>query len=255
MGASFVIGAMSLFTDGAIDAALATSSTRKAKLKEEREILAQAASGEITEEKARLQIVVARHADTGARSTVLLLIFWVLFGAIVAIRSQGGDTLFGFEFAVSALSTGGLQGFATKPSSCSPHPQLPDDEAAFLGLYLLTGIPLFGLCCGKVANVLIVDYLAAKVLAEHESEAVMCEDAPIYSNELDTLEEVQAYAQVKEKPITVLPVPGGHTHRISEEAQTINLTFFEYVCHQAISDGVFDTDFIELQKRKFNSLH
>jgi len=160
-GASFVIGAISLFTESAIDQV----ETHKTRLQAERKILAEVAAGNITEEDARLQIILERQTDGGARNSAFVLIVWIIMGAMVALRTQGDsvDTAYGFEFAIAALSTGGLQGFSAQAgSTCSPHPQIPDGSAIFVGLYLLTGIPIFALCLGKFAHVLVADYVAQK---------------------------------------------------------------------------------------------
>merc|ERR1712216_813997 len=75
-----------------------------------------------------------------------------------------GSFAMALEFAVAAMSTGGLQGLATESDG-----QIEDARAIFCGIYVLVGVPIFGQFLGKFATLLVSQYIEA---SSHESEDV-----------------------------------------------------------------------------------
>merc|ERR1719440_370308 len=112
----------------------------------------------MTEEDMQAELMNEKvNLDRGTFQTLGIWLVWIAIGAVVGMRTQDGWRLdSGLEFAIAALSTGGLQGLsASANATCgSPHDQIPDSEAIFTGLYVLTGIPVMGILMGKFANIL-----------------------------------------------------------------------------------------------------
>ena len=143
---------------------------------------------------------------TGVKNAVLLFLVWVGIGAVVSVRTQNDwDLVFGFEFAIAAMSTGGLQGFGTSTSSCSSHPQIPDGEAIFVGLYCLSGIPIFGLLMGKMAGFLTDGCAEARQQAKQSKKMDRGDFLTLKKDELFLLRKVMSLqvSQLESKEVVL----------------------------------------------------
>jgi len=69
---------------------------------------------------------------------------------------EGWSFIHSLYFAITALSTAGLQG---------PTAELSENTFSmfFMGFWTLTGVPVFGMALGSLANVLVADYLEKKM--------------------------------------------------------------------------------------------
>jgi len=291
-GASIAVGAIGYFAEGFLD----KQDTLRAKLKERRRIFLAAAKGEIGQQDMHAELMMEKSGmTTGVKNAVLLFLVWVGIGAVVSVRTQNDwDLAFGFEFAIAAMSTGGLQGFGTSTSSCSSHPQIPDGEAIFVGLYCLSGIPIFGLLMGKMAGFLTDGCAEARQQAKQSKKMDRGDFLTLKKDELFLLRKVMSLqvSQLESKEVVL-----EEGHRISraefvgtneefnqladaegfvgtaemlavsaelglddavskEDARTksTKITFLEYLCLQAVQDNLFDTDFIQDMKDKYANL-
>ena len=125
--------------------------------------------GETTVDKAIQLTVEARTSSPLARTSKAILawldanrvfalwLIWILGGAAWGVLTEGWHPINGLYFAVGALATGGLEGPALNAAGTIPHGQ-----ATFVGLYCLTGIPIFAMALGKFANLFVERHLAAK---------------------------------------------------------------------------------------------
>ena len=97
-------------------------------------------------------------SDTLVSHRVIVLWFvWIFGGALWGVLSQGWDVISATYFAVGALATGGLEGPALNAAGT-----IPDASAIFVGVYCLTGIPIFAMALGGFANVLIERHISAR---------------------------------------------------------------------------------------------
>ena len=62
-----------------------------------------------------------------------------------------------FYFAVGALATGGLEGPALNAAGT-----IPTGQALFVGLYCLSGIPIFAMALGQFAHVLVERHISER---------------------------------------------------------------------------------------------
>ena len=97
-------------------------------------------------------VVIWIDEHLAAVKAVGLLVFWILFGAIVFCMLENVHWIKGLYFAVAACSTGGLAG----PSANS------DGSIAFVGLFTLLGVPIYAYTLGIFSNVVTAKYLTKK---------------------------------------------------------------------------------------------
>lgn len=84
--------------------------------------------------------------NTGRMRSFLLFSVYILFGTTWSCSVIGWSFMSGLYFAVSSLSTGGL----------NPIPlHSPDWYYLIVGLYACTGIPVMGIAVGEVARIII----------------------------------------------------------------------------------------------------
>eukprot|EP00656_Telonema_subtile_P018269 TRINITY_DN19854_c0_g1_i1.p1 TRINITY_DN19854_c0_g1~~TRINITY_DN19854_c0_g1_i1.p1 ORF type:complete len:193 (+),score=34.21 TRINITY_DN19854_c0_g1_i1:332-910(+) len=89
------------------------------------------------------------------RATIHITVAWTVyigFGVMFAVLHEEWGFVRALYFSVTALSTAGLQ--APNPDS--------DFSMWFVGWYCLAGVPLFGLCLGQMAGILVSAYLDNK---------------------------------------------------------------------------------------------
>ena len=101
----------------------------------------------------------AKHAlELLAEHRVIALwVLWIGGGALWGMLTEGWGPIASTYFAVGALATGGLEG-----PSLTAAGTIPDKSALFVGLYCLTGIPIFAMALGQFANSLIERHVAAR---------------------------------------------------------------------------------------------
>ena len=80
----------------------------------------------------------------------IIFALWLSMGIMWGRYKQKWDWVTATHFAVSALATGGL----TAPP-VNAQGILPADDAIFVGVYCLFGIPLFALALSKVPHVIV----------------------------------------------------------------------------------------------------
>lgn len=87
-----------------------------------------------------------------ARDNRVYLTFgaWIGMGIAWGCLDQGWDIITATHFAVSALATGGLTAPPVNAAGI-----LPADDAIFVGIFCLFGIPLFALTLSKAARILV----------------------------------------------------------------------------------------------------
>ena len=89
---------------------------------------------------------------------------WILLGALYQVWYLDARFMDGLYFAVSGLSTGGL----LAPQDFAPDTDTPEEHTQkvavfwFIGWYVLVGVPIFGMCLGQGAAVLVSRYTAQK---------------------------------------------------------------------------------------------
>ena len=89
--------------------------------------------------------------------TILLWALWVTAGALWGAIAEGWGPITSLYFAVGALGTGGLQA-----PSLTAQGVIKPSSALFVGLWCLTGIPLFGMALGGGASIFVSRVIAAK---------------------------------------------------------------------------------------------
>ena len=89
--------------------------------------------------------------------TILLWALWVTAGALWGAIAEGWGPITSVYFAVGALGTGGLQA-----PSLTAQGVIKPSSALFVGLWCLTGIPLFGMALGGGASMFVSRVIAAK---------------------------------------------------------------------------------------------
>ena len=102
------------------------------------------------------------------------LAVWLLVGIVFGLFNQGWTFVTSLYFAVSSLSTGGLQGVNTRVTDAGVTLLTGKGGNAlvslFTGLYTMTGVPVFGVALGQFAGFFVDAYVAKK-----EEEAMMRE--------------------------------------------------------------------------------
>ena len=88
---------------------------------------------------------------------IALWVIWIAAGAAWGMLTEGWDLVSATYFAVGALATGGLEGPALNAAGT-----IPDRQALFVGIYCLSGIPVFAMALGQFANILIEGNIAAR---------------------------------------------------------------------------------------------
>jgi Ca2+-binding EF-hand superfamily protein len=88
---------------------------------------------------------------------LVLWLLWLAAGTVWASYVEDMGVVNALYFAIGALATGGLMAPTLGVTGT-----IPDSKALFVGLYCLTGIPIFAMALGRFANVLIGRHLAAR---------------------------------------------------------------------------------------------
>lgn len=91
----------------------------------------------------------------GMLSTVVFTL-WLVMGVWFAMHHEEWDFVTSLYFAISALSTAGLQGVNKEDRLDFPW--------LFVSLFCLFGVPMFGLVVGQSANIFIDQYIEADAL-------------------------------------------------------------------------------------------
>jgi len=81
---------------------------------------------------------------------------WVIMGILFAMYHEKWDFVTSLYFAISALSTAGLQGINKEDKENFPW--------LFVSLFCMFGVPMFGLVVGQSANIFIDQYIEADAL-------------------------------------------------------------------------------------------
>ena len=91
---------------------------------------------------------------------------WVTMGTIVASASADLGFASSLEFAVAAITTGGLMGFPATDN------ELSSFHASFVAIYCLVGVPLYGMWIGKWAMAMTAEdtRIHARLIAEASLE-------------------------------------------------------------------------------------
>ena len=90
--------------------------------------------------------------DAASSAEVIVAVLWLAIGTGFAMKTQNFSWVQAVYFSVTAVSTGGLQGVDR------------NDSSLFLtGIFVLVGVPLFGIATGKLATIVM----------EHRSKARM----------------------------------------------------------------------------------
>merc|ERR1712007_11571 len=91
----------------------------------------------------------------GMLSTVVFTL-WLVMGVLFAMHHEEWDFVTSLYFAISALSTAGLQGVNKEDQENFPW--------LFVSFFCLFGVPMFGLVVGQSANIFIDQYIEADAL-------------------------------------------------------------------------------------------
>ena len=98
-----------------------------------------------------------------------LFVFWVAVGTIFEVHKMETEVITGVYLSVAAMSTGGLYA-----PTCATEGD-GDWCFAFVGVYCLIGIPVFGYTLGQFATVFTDRFTrakASKVLARKITQAI-----------------------------------------------------------------------------------
>ena len=91
------------------------------------------------------------------------LAVWLLVGIVFGLFNQGWTFVTSLYFAVSSLSTGGLQGVNTRVTDAGVTLLTGKGGNAlvslFTGLYTMTGVPVFGVALGQFAGFFVDSYV------------------------------------------------------------------------------------------------
>jgi hypothetical protein len=93
-----------------------------------------------------------------------LFIVWILLGTSYGVLAEGYTPISGLYFAITSLATGGLQTPAIADSFSSDVPRF---HGWAVGIYCITGVPIFAANLGKVASRVV-----RKLIYLREKEAI-----------------------------------------------------------------------------------
>ena len=244
--------------------------TLRESLKLERKVQREIDEGEIHEEDAEEELAALRAPLGNIVGAIFLFCFWILLGAVFATVSQyNWGPPKSLEYAVTALSTGGLQALQTHQHyKCSPHPQLFHGDALFCTFYIATGIPIFGLVMGKLADILTDSQLEAERDAEEILEEAIEKDISEKGqsdliSEHKAPDEIMILREVEALKLDQLPLRQVHvkdedclTCKPDEDAyeQDVEVNFTNFFLLEALEDSKIDMRYLKSVKRKYNRL-
>lgn len=93
----------------------------------------------------------------------LAFIVWAGGGVAYAMTDAGLNAAEAFEFAISAITTGGLMGFSNRPTGSN---NMGVGPAMFAAIYSLLGVPLYGFWLGAWIGVLLDEDTSAQAVLE-----------------------------------------------------------------------------------------
>jgi len=151
-GASFIGGAVGFFAAAAIE-----SADTKAKRPD-------ATTGP-SKKKSTASSALHAISDFYAENTVFvrvngLLFLWISAGTVYGVHHEGWSTLRSIYFAVSGMSTAGLQAPGTRGEDEEKY--IPALGSWFCGVFTATGVPIFGLALSQLGGLLVDKHIAAK---------------------------------------------------------------------------------------------
>jgi len=163
--ACLLLGLVGLLIDD-----LFAETTPREKMRHARHVMALYHDRKFVHEDLALELSLQTSTFLPALVTCWLV---VMVGAIFFLQAfTTMDVSEALEFAVAACSTGGLQGMSTESDG-----QVKDWAAVFCGFYVILGVPLFGVFCGRVIDMMMTERarqasLPSSIVAEAESKAV-----------------------------------------------------------------------------------
>jgi hypothetical protein len=157
LGASAMGGALGFF----ISTALESSNTFSGKMSDLSFSVDHDGDGDVDifdKIRALMSIVQKFHQENSMRIKVFsLLLIYVCAGSMFVYYYFSWDVVRSVYFAVSALSTAGLQ---APEKAANGHIDLI--PCIFIGSFTATGVPIFGLALGQFAGIFVDRYIAAK---------------------------------------------------------------------------------------------
>jgi len=146
---------------------------------------------------------------------ILIVLGFIFVGMIYGMAHEEWTFITSLYYCITAMSTAGLQGPSTNPTSM-----------IFTGTYTLFGVPLYGACLGMFANYLI-DANQAKTEEKQFNKVITASECMYFSKLLSKRDDIEA------------------------EVAIDDLNEVEFLELELIRTGKVDSDFVDEARQRF----